>query len=251
MVKTTTAFVMDLYTLEITTFYWIMIICSSIIVQSHASSDLNLAAAIPYDIVTPSPKDPMNIIPYMVTTASPNENDILKVTWENSTTSSIAISWKFSKSYRTNGTFLGTRLEYFLKHGKFRSHILRPSIHSFVFESLKVATTYRFCVTAFESVTDGLTSDTLEHARCFRLQTIPYIRRDSVLILLLTLSYFLFMGCIGYSQWRRRVAYIRKRVRRACENSSEPTTPVLRWREVEERQRLCFPSSIEEQPRDL
>ncbi|OWF37711.1 hypothetical protein KP79_PYT21370 [Mizuhopecten yessoensis] len=242
---------MDAVTYGMSVFRWIVIICFSVFVQSNASSDLNLAAAIPYDIITPAPRDHLSIVPYMITTSSSSDNEALEVTWENSTTSSIAISWQFAKIYKSNGTFLGTRVEYFLKHGKFRSHILRPTVNNFVFESLKVATTYKFCVTAFENVNDGLSSETLEHTRCFRLQTIPYIRRDSVLILLLTLSYFLFMGFMGYSQWRRRAAIIRKRVRRACENSSEPTTPVLRWREVEERQRLCFPSSIEETPRDV
>lgn len=220
--------------------------------QSNASSDLKMGPGVSYDVLTPSPKGQVNLVPYSATMSSPlSESETIEVAWENSTTSSIAVSWRFAKSYKSNGTVLGTRVEYFLTHGKFRSHMLPPSVNVFVFESLKVATTYKLCVTTFENVNEGPTSDTIDHTKCFKLRTIPYIRRDSVLILLLTLSYFLFMGFMGYSQWRRHAAAIRNRVRRSSTNSSEPTTPVLRWREVEERQRLCFPSSIEEPPRNL
>ena len=203
-----------------------------------------------YEINTPSPSGDLDVI--LKSTYEPDSGTI-DVIWDYSTTSSIAISWSLHSKH-INGSIYSSQVECYLQHGKFKSRFLEPEYTSFVFVNLNIESTYRICLTIYETVPSGLSSDTITHLKCLKLSTIPFIRKDSVLAVLLSLGYFAFVTLLGYVHWYRRASLIRARKRRNQErrSRSEPTTPVVRWREVEERQRLCLPSSIEDvAPQDL
>lgn len=180
-------------------------------------------------------------------TDSTAEPDTIKVTWINSTTSSIAVNWTFVEGYRSNGTFYGSHIEYFVKDGKFTSYVFPSNIHEYVIENLKTATKYTICVYMIESdpsITTHLGSKS--HSQCLEISTIPYVRKDSILVLLLTLSYFCFMGSLGYSQWRRKLMYIRQKYRREVGDSPAESPRSSRWIDLQERVKLNNECSIED-----
>lgn len=186
----------------------------------------------------------------LITSGNPDQDpepDTIKVTWINSTTSSIAVNWTFVEGYRSNGTFYGSHIEYFVKDGKFTSYVFPSDIHEYVIENLKTATTYTICVYMIESdpsITTHLGSKS--HSQCLEISTIPYVRKDSILVLLLTLSYFCFMGSLGYSQWRRKLIYIRQKYRRGANDSPAESPRSSRWIDLQERVKLNNECSIED-----
>lgn len=150
----------------------------------------------------------------------------LQVIWKNSSTTSIAISWKFimDPSIR-NDTFHGSRVECFFKTGKFVSNMLPPSINTYEFSHLDVDSSYTICINAYERKTSGtIIFPTMQYSKCVILSTIPYVRRDSVVILLCTMSYFLFFSLLGVSQWKHKVREIKERRKRNVEVSEECET---------------------------
>lgn len=174
--------------------------------------------------------------------------DTVEITWVNSTTSSIAIRWNFVKHYAIKGIFEGSEVEYFVPGGKFISQRLSKR-YEFVLRNLIVATTYTVCVTMYEDQdVDAVNGSLVMHSHCLKLDTIPYIRRDSLATLILVICYFLFMTLMGYFQWKRRVIELRnQKPYQTVEVSENNQDSSVRWKDVEERQRLYLPgTSIEE-----
>ena len=184
-----------------------------------------------------------------------------EVFWVNSTTSSIAIRWTL-KQVNKSRTIVGSHVEYFVDGGKFSSHLLHKGINSYVFRNLLAETMYTICVKVYlKHQGDQSMQETKEHSSCVQIWTIPYIRKDSVVTLLLTSSYFVFMALMGYSQWRMKIQSIRTKNRRntsrdqnvpirgrgVVENNIRDYIQPLRWRELEENdgRRYMF-TSIED-----
>lgn len=168
----------------------------------------------------------------------------------NSTTSSIAISWNFKKSYVIKGALEGSEVEYLVPGGKFTSQRLYER-NDFVFRNLGVATTYTVCVKMYEDQgVDSSNGSMVEHSHCIRVDTIPYIRGDSLATLILVICYFLLMSLIGYFQWKKRVIELQNKKPYqpvTCEVTDNNLDTSVRWKDVEERQRLCMPgTSIED-----
>lgn len=161
------------------------------------------------------------------------EHQKLQVVWKNSSTTSIAISWKFilDPSIR-NDTFDGSIVECFYKNGKFVSNMLHPWVNTYVFNRLEVDTSYTICISAYERKTSGtIIHPTMQYSKCVILSTIPYVRRDSVVVLLCTMSYFLFLSLLGVSQWKHKVREIKERRQRYAiedDNPDESMQPIHR-----------------------
>ncbi|VDI08277.1 Hypothetical predicted protein [Mytilus galloprovincialis] len=181
-----------------------------------------------------------------------NYDHLLKVRLLALTTSSIAIEWNYEETVFRNKTLLGSKVEYFINSGKFSSDMLQPHIHSFTCDHLKVATKYTICISVYLSELVYLKEDdSIVLSKCFGAETIPYIRNDSILVLIILLSYYLFMGMIGVCQWKRKCRMQTSKNRRNeivhnTENNVNSNS-TMRYRELEERQRLTNPvCSIEE-----
>lgn len=161
------------------------------------------------------------------------EHQKLQVVLKNSSTTSIAISWKFILDPPTrNDSFDGSIVECFHQNGKFISNMLPPWVSTYVFNRLEVDTSYTICINAYERKTSGtIIYPTMQYSKCVILSTIPYVRRDSVVVLLCTMSYFLFFSLLGVSQWKHKVREIKERRQRYAiedENPDEALQPIHR-----------------------
>jgi hypothetical protein len=191
----------------------------------------NSFAAAPYDVATVTEK--------------------FNVNWVNSTTSSITINWTFPIEYVPKGSVLGAQVEYFVQGGRFTSDIFPTWRSVFIMTNLNVATTYTICVKVYESLEkySSPSSETSRtHAKCVKISTIPLIRKDSAVILVAVCGYFVFMGMLGFVQWRRKVAAVaRKTKRQEAEDETVEDSPraasvthggAMRWKDLEVKERL-------------
>lgn len=180
-----------------------------------------------------------------------NHDRLMQIHILNIETSSITFQWTLHGETIENKTQIGSKVEYFVKNGKFSSHILHPHINTFACDNLQASTQYTICVSVY--LKEPLFSnerDPGDVSKCFIAETIPYIRRDSIFILLVFLSYYFLMGSIGFCQWKRRCHSVKYKNRRnelteiegeehLCDNSTRTN--------IEERQKLTNPGcSIEE-----
>ena len=182
-----------------------------------------------------------------------NHNQMMKIHIVNVATSSITLQWTLQGEHVENKTRIGSKVEYFLKNGKFSSHMLPPHLDTFVCENLQPSTQYTICVSVYLQKPLFLNEKNPgDVSKCIITDTIPLIRRDSLFILLVFISYYFLMGSIGFCQWKRRCYQVKSKNRRneSIENEAAPnlgnnSTTSIRYRE--ERQKLTNPGcSIEE-----
>lgn len=181
-----------------------------------------------------------------------NLDETLQIRLLTKTTSSIMIEWKRHENVFVNKTILGSKVEYFLKRGKFSSHMLQSHINTFTCEHLQASTKYTICVSMYLSEPVYMKeNDSVVLSKCFITDTIPYIRSDSILGLFLVLGYYTLMGLVGFWQWKRKCYVAKSKNRRdeVAENNENNVNSTMRYTELEERQRLTNPScSIEDPP---
>lgn len=169
-----------------------------------------------------------------------NDNEErLQIFWVNSTVHEISISWKL---LNTTGFIRHSIVEYFPPGGRFTSHPLQDDVRNFTFVNLDPGTVYTICVYMAEVYgADNSTEKSI--SRCVKINTIDYIRRDSLIILIITLGYYALMGLIGYTQWRRRQCSLTARSKYRSRTSdvnacAENKNTTMRWKDLAERERL-------------
>ena len=188
-----------------------------------------------------------------------HSNDFLIVTWVNSSVHEISISWNLSDKYNTTGFIRESLVEYLTDDGRFTSHPLNSDVRNYTFVDLNPGHLYTICVYVSESyVADNYS--TIRHSRCLKINTIEFVRRDSVVVCLATVGYYALMAFIGYAQWRRRCWTISNNAKMKsrtslsgtpdgdCRNTSECRNTTMRWKDLAERETLmtCEPGrSIE------
>ena len=167
--------------------------------------------------------------------------NMLDIFWLNSSIHSISIKWALNPNYNMTGFIKDSIVEYFPKGGRFTSHPLSSDVREYRFDSLEAGTIYTLCVHMSEIYGEGNYSS-INHSKCVKINTIDYIRRDSVVIMIITLGYYAFMGLIGYTQWKRRLTRIKRNTKRRYsehpEGNDERNVCVMRWRELAEKERL-------------
>lgn len=167
----------------------------------------------------------------------------LQIFWLNSSTHSISVRWALEKSYNMTGFIKDSVVEYFPKGGRFTSHPLEHDVREYTYENLEAGTMYTVCVYMTEVYGESNESS-IVHSKCVKINTIDYIRRDSVVIMIITLGYYAFMGLIGYTQWKRRLWRVRNNNKKrynyddVVSNSDNENVCVMRWRELAEREKL-------------
>lgn len=166
--------------------------------------------------------------------------NMLNIKWLNSSTYSISISWELVDDYNMTGYIKESMVEYFPKGGRFRSHPLYDNIREFTFVNLDAGTMYIICVYMTEVYGES-NSSSIVHSKCVKINTIDYIRKDSVVIMLITLGYYAFMGLLGYTQWKRRWWAIRQKNKNRSKHEvadQMDSNCVIRWKELAEREKL-------------
>lgn len=165
----------------------------------------------------------------------------LEIFWLNSTTNSISVRWALKRSYNLTGYIENSIVEYFPKGGRFTSHPLSSDVREYTYENLNAGTLYTICVYMMEI--HGEYNESIVHSKCVKINTINYIRKDSVVIMLITVGYYAFMGLIGYTQWKRRIWRVRNSSKNrynedVASDTSAPNVCVMRWRELAEKETL-------------
>ncbi|CAI9741147.1 XP_014770855.1PREDICTED: uncharacterized protein LOC106869572 [Octopus vulgaris] len=130
--------------------------------------------------------------------------------------------------------FLGWNVEYHLKTGSFMSKMLPPETNSYSLTGLQSNTAYNVCVSVQPHPT-YIWPLAKRKSHCLTLWTVPLIRRDSIVGLLLCFGYYALMIGLGVWQWKRRV-YLSKRWRRNSieDHSEDKQSAVVRWRDLDE-----------------
>ena len=162
-------------------------------------------------------------------------SNMLEIYWLNSTIDSIAIKWNLSANYNLTGFIQQSTVEYFPSGGRFTSHPLHPRVREYTFTNLDAYTLYTICVHMVE-VYGTHNKSSITHTQCVKINTIDYIRRESVIIMVITLGYYVFMGLLGYTQWKRKLWDIQNRKRRRQKQLASKTA--VRWKELAENERL-------------
>lgn len=166
---------------------------------------------------------------------SDSVSNFLEIHWVNSSTDSISIKWNLSSHYNLTGFIKQSTVEYFPPGGRFTSHPLPSNVREYSITNLDAFTLYTICVHMTE-VYGPHNKSSIKHSECVKINTIKFIRRESAVILIITLGYFVFMGLLGYTQWKRKVWDIQSKQRRhERETASNAAT---RWKEVAEKERL-------------
>lgn len=168
--------------------------------------------------------------------------NMLEIFWLNSSIHSISIKWALDPNYNLTGFVKDSVVEYFPKGGRFTSHPLSSDVREYTFDNLEAGTMYTLCVHMLEIYGEGNYSS-INHSKCVKINTIDYIRRDSVVIMIITLGYYAFMGLIGYTQWKRRLMKIRNNTKNRYseppeERNENQNVCVMRWRDLAEKERL-------------
>ncbi|KAH3781393.1 hypothetical protein DPMN_159220 [Dreissena polymorpha] len=167
--------------------------------------------------------------------------ETLEINWLNSSLHEISINWTFANNYKTRGYIKNVVVEYFTDKGRFTSHPFKSDVMIYTLVDLVPDTIYTMCVYVNEVY--GVNNASFwQHSKCVKLKTIEYIRRDSVLGLIITVGYFFFMAMLGYSQWKIRVCEIKriskKRAKSLDNIPDESETSTMRTREFAERDRI-------------
>ncbi|KAL3861468.1 hypothetical protein ACJMK2_007502 [Sinanodonta woodiana] len=163
----------------------------------------------------------------------------LDITWVNSSMSSITIQWRVTSNQRQT-YFLGSEVECIIEGGKFISNMLQPDVNQFTIQNLHVGTTYSVCVRVFAQE-KSFNMSNASHYKCITLETLGYVRKDSILWMSLILGYYIFMGLLGYTQWRRKLCEISKRNKMRNANTAKNEHAAAHWKDLEERTSLMQP----------
>ena len=156
---------------------------------------------------------------------------------EASATSWLDIRWRLDNE--TGAGAAAARARGAPSYSRVRCHLGNATIFHNVFgaatrfriPNLASNTEYIVCVEMLEG--------RVLHFRCARFSTIPLVRPDSILGLLLTVGYVLGMGMIGYVTWWMRVrkhATTSQKLENEMELSCRTST--VRCSEIEERTHL-------------
>jgi len=163
----------------------------------------------------------------------------IEIHWINSTVHEITISWNLTN---VSGYISLSNVEYFTSDGKFTSHPLNGNVRNYTFVNLESGTVYTICV--YMTETYGANNSTERfHSSCVKINTIEYLRRDSLIILMITLGYYVFMVLLGCTQWKRRLSTIKARAKQRSRVSEEDVhsnnkNMTMRYKDLEERERL-------------
>ena len=160
-------------------------------------------------------------------------SNFLEIHWLNSTTDSISVKWNLSSNYNLTGFIKQSTVEYFPPGGRFTSHPLVASIREYSFTNLNAYTLYTICVHMVE-VYGPQNKSSITHTHCVKINTIDYIRKESLVIMVITLGYYLFMGLLGYTQWKRKIWDIQSRRRRRQKQLASNTA--VRWKELADKE---------------
>lgn len=212
--------------------------------------------------VTMLPGEMLPLIGYPETVNATGVN----ITWEGSSTSSISISWSWvsTSNYHSshvpqhqlqgtppksmassrqkhlkrkfiNDQFVeGWHVGYHLQSGSFLSKMLPPETDSYSLTGLQSNTPYNVCVNA--KLLRGSTWPSAQpRSYCRMLRTVPLIRRDSIVGLILCFGYYALMIGLGVAQWKRRLFLSRRWKRNSIEEHSEDKQEAaVRWRDLDD-----------------
>lgn len=169
----------------------------------------------------------------------PDPVDSLKLVWINSTTDSISINWTLNESYNISGFVHSSVVEYITSGGRFTSDPLSSKMQEYTVDNLSPGSIYTVCVYMTEVYGIGNFSTKL-HSRCVKINTIDYIRKDSVLVCMISTGYYAFMTLLGYTQWKRKIWSIEKKMKnkKDVDSNIDSTNCVMRWRELAEKDSL-------------
>lgn len=131
----------------------------------------------------------------------------LNIEVEEVTPSSIHIRWGLTNRTYEDGV-METTVFCELSNAKIVSDKLHTSTYSFRFEFLNSNTKYLVCVHLLEK--SKSTNTSILHYSCEQFWTIPLLRVDSIIGVLLTAGYVLLMGALGYVTWYRRASRKKK-----------------------------------------
>ncbi|XP_005102482.1 uncharacterized protein LOC101852488 [Aplysia californica] len=120
--------------------------------------------------------------------------------------SSLLVTWRLSNVTQADSTLEATALCE-TGNGKIISNKFTSSVDSFQFMNLNSDTEYVICVHMLEK--SKSTNTSILHYNCQSFATIPVMRPDSVIGVMLTLGYLLAMGAIGYVVWWRKAKKLR------------------------------------------
>ena len=162
-------------------------------------------------------------------------SNMLEIHWLNSSTDSISIKWNLSSNYNLTGYITQSTVEYFPSGGRFTSHPLAAYIKEYSFSNLDANTLYTICVHMMEAY-GPQNKSSITHSNCVKINTIDYIRKESVVILIITLGYYVFMGLLGYTQWKRKIWDVQSRRRRR--EKAAASNAVMRWKDLAEKETL-------------
>ena len=213
--------------------------------------------------VTMLPGEMLPLIGYPDTVNATGVN----ITWEGSSTSSISISWSwiFSSNYHSShlshhqqpqgkphnsmassrqkhlkrkfisDQFVeGWNVGYHVQSGSFLSKMLPPETSSYSLTGLQSNTPYNVCVNA-KPLRGSTWPATHPRSYCRMLRTVPLIRTDSIVGLILCFGYYVLMICLGVLQWKRRVFLSRRWKRNSIEEHSEDRQEAaVRWRDLDD-----------------
>ncbi|XP_059169240.1 uncharacterized protein LOC131951010 [Physella acuta] len=143
---------------------------------------------------------------------------ILHIEAGDISTSSIQVKWSLTNRTSSDSKMEATALCE-TPNGKIVSNKLTSSTRSFTFELLSSNTKYLVCVYLLEKSSSSNTS--ILHYSCDIISTIPLIRVDSVVGVLLTLGYMGSMVGLGYVAWRRKVRQVRLQEEKLLEEEEE------------------------------
>lgn len=165
----------------------------------------------------------------------------LEIYWVNSTVNEISIGWNLPNA---TGFIKHSIVEYFPTGGRFTSHPMMGEVRNYTFVNLDPGTLYTICVYMAEVYGTNNSTEVL-HSKCVKINTIEYIRRDSVIILLITLGYYSFMGLLGYTQWKRKMCSVKNRAKFRSRTSDvdeggQNRNTTMRYKELEEREHLMM-----------
>ena len=165
-------------------------------------------------------------------------SNLLQIHWINSSTDSISIGWNLSTQYDLTGHVIHSTVEYFPAGGRFTSHPLAANVREYSITNLDVNTLYTICVHMTE-VSGHNNKSSITHSKCLKINTVKYIRQESIVIMIITLGYYAFMGLLGYTQWKRKIWDFRTRKRR---RQKEVTSHgAMKWKELVEKEKLVKP----------
>ena len=168
----------------------------------------------------------------------------VEIIWLNSTIDSISIQWQLSAKYKnvSLGFIKQSRVEYFPTGGRFTSHPLHRNIREYTFNNLDAGFLYTVCVYMTEVYGESNMS-IITHSKCLKINTIEYIRKESVVLMMISLGYYVFMGLLGYTQWKRKQWAIERRCKNRAKADDSDVKNVtsnctMRWKDLAEKERL-------------